>query len=51
MKSVMSEHVTSLQDEVSQSAPRQLSLVAPLRVRNFRYLWIGQNISLIGDQF
>lgn len=27
------------------------SLVAPLRVRNFRNLWLGQSISLFGDQF
>ncbi len=33
------------------SAPARPSLVAPLRIRNFRLLWIGQNISLIGDQF
>lgn len=31
--------------------PRALPLLAPLRVRNFRNLWIGQNISLAGDQF
>lgn len=29
----------------------QTSLVAPLRVRNFRNLWLGQSISLFGDQF
>jgi MFS family permease len=46
----MSDQVASLQDQVS-SIPERLSLVAPLRVRNFRYLWIGQHISLIGDQF
>jgi MFS family permease len=27
------------------------SLLAPLRVRNFRNLWIGQSLSLVGDQF
>jgi MFS family permease len=32
-------------------AARRLDLFAPLRVRNFRNLWIGQNISLAGDQF
>ncbi|HEV8339391.1 MAG TPA: MFS transporter [bacterium] len=29
----------------------RLDLLAPLRVRNFRNLWIGQNVSLAGDQF
>src|SRR4029450_6119957 len=24
---------------------------SPLRVRNFRLLWIGESISLLGDQF
>lgn len=35
------------------SMPRldDLALLAPLRVRNFRNLWFGQFISLIGDQF
>lgn len=27
------------------------SLIAPLRVRNFRLLWAGESISLLGDQF
>jgi MFS family permease len=27
------------------------SLLAPLRVRNFRLLWIGQSLSMVGDQF
>src|SRR3990170_8733123 len=27
------------------------TLLAPLRIRNFRNLWVGQTISLIGDQF
>lgn len=26
-------------------------LFAPLRVRNFRNLWLGQTVSLVGDQF
>lgn len=29
----------------------RISLLAPLRVRNFRYLWLGQTVSLVGDQF
>ncbi len=35
------------------SAPvaTRLDVLAPLRVRNFRNLWIGQNVSLAGDQF
>ncbi len=37
--------------QASASTPGRPSLVAPLRIRNFRLLWIGQNISLIGDQF
>lgn len=32
-------------------ASGRTSLVAPLRVRNFRNLWLGQSISLFGDQF
>ncbi len=41
--------------EIATQTPRSAlthpSLVTPLRIRNFRLLWIGQNISLIGDQF
>lgn len=29
----------------------RISLAAPLGVRNFRSLWLGQSISLVGDQF
>ena len=29
----------------------RVSLASPLAVRNFRNLWIGQSISLVGDQF
>lgn len=36
---------------VSAAAGRRTSLLAPLRVRNFRNLWLGQSISLFGDQF
>jgi MFS family permease len=32
------------------SSPRP-SLLAPLGVRNFRLLWIGQSLSMVGDQF
>lgn len=46
----MPDQVATLQDQVA-IVPERPSLVAPLRVRNFRYLWIGQHISLIGDQF
>ena len=31
--------------------PASPTLLAPLRIRNFRNLWLGQGISLIGDQF
>lgn len=44
----------SVTDSVSiAEAPAQgrASLLAPLRVRNFRNLWLGQGISLVGDQF
>lgn len=30
---------------------RQFSLWQPLQTRNFRLLWIGESISLLGDQF
>jgi MFS family permease len=30
---------------------RQFSLWHPLEVRNFRLLWLGESISLLGDQF
>jgi MFS family permease len=30
---------------------RGLTIWLPLRVRNFRLLWLGESISLIGDQF
>jgi MFS family permease len=35
-------------EDVTAARP---SLAAPLAIRNFRYLWIGQSISLAGDQF
>ena len=34
-------------DEIGQ----EHSLMSLLRVRNFRLLWIGEAISLVGDQF
>lgn len=37
--------------EATAETRRQPSLLAPLRVRNFRLLWIGEGISLLGDQF
>lgn len=36
---------------VTAQARGRTSLLAPLRIRNFRNLWLGQSISLIGDQF
>jgi MFS family permease len=38
---------------VADAAPRAArpSLLAPLGVRNFRLLWIGQSLSMVGDQF
>jgi MFS family permease len=39
-----------MQDWKGARGPRA-SLVAPLGIRNFRYLWIGQGVSLAGDQF
>lgn len=50
LKFIMPDQAATLQDQVA-IVPERPSLVAPLRVRNFRYLWIGQHISLIGDQF
>ncbi len=41
-------------DTVAAAAPspaERVSLLAPLRARNFRNLWLGGGISLIGDQF
>ncbi len=32
-------------------AGRRVSLASPLAVRNFRNLWVGQSVSLAGDQF
>jgi MFS family permease len=31
--------------------PARASLAAPLSIRSFRWLWIAQGVSLIGDQF
>src|SRR5258708_12798041 len=31
------------------TAPR--GFLAPLAVRNFRFLWIGETVSVVGDQF
>ncbi|MGQ0568802.1 MAG: MFS transporter [Armatimonadota bacterium] len=33
------------------AANPRVSLASPLAIRNFRNLWIGQSISLVGDQF
>lgn len=37
--------------QATEKAPVRAPLLAPLQVRNFRNLWLGQGISLIGDQF
>lgn len=36
---------------MSRAAPPQPSVVHPLRVRDFRLLWMGATVSLLGDQF
>jgi hypothetical protein len=36
---------------ISIQRVRQFSLWQPLTVRDFRLLWLGQGISLFGDQF
>jgi len=36
---------------VATVQPEKTKTVHPLRVRDFRILWIGQSISLLGDQF
>ncbi|HEX8772737.1 MAG TPA: MFS transporter [Pyrinomonadaceae bacterium] len=33
------------------SALNRLSILRPLRERNFRLLWLGQSVSILGDQF
>src|SRR5512136_1682272 len=33
------------------AAPSRLARIRPLANRNFRLLWIGENVSLFGDQF
>ncbi len=47
----MAESSEVLATPSASPAQARVPLVAPLQVRNFRLLWIGQNISLIGDQF
>jgi hypothetical protein len=32
-------------------APRRMARILPLTNRNFRLLWMGENVSLFGDQF
>lgn len=34
-----------------ESALNRLSILRPLRERNFRLLWLGQSVSILGDQF
>ena len=49
----MAEAVERVQDRDGEAARATagIALLAPLRVRNYRNLWIGQTISLVGDQF
>lgn len=35
----------------ADAAPRRMAWILPLANRNFRLLWLGENISLLGDQF
>jgi MFS family permease len=35
----------------ADAAPRRLARILPLVNRNFRLLWLGENVSLFGDQF
>ena len=35
----------------ADAAPRRMALILPLANRNFRLLWMGENVSLFGDQF
>jgi MFS family permease len=36
---------------LADAAPRRMAWILPLANRNFRLLWLGENISLLGDQF
>ncbi|MEO8396870.1 MAG: MFS transporter, partial [Chloroflexota bacterium] len=36
---------------IETSQPEKIKPVHPLRVRDFRLLWIGQSVSMLGDQF
>jgi len=49
----VAEAVKGVQDRDGEAARATtgIALLAPLRVRNYRNLWIGQTISLVGDQF
>jgi transmembrane secretion effector len=41
----------SQQAEQKAEPSRKRSLFRPLRVRNFRLLWLGETVSILGDQF
>lgn len=47
----MAESTDTIALQATDDALPRSSLTAPLRVRNFRNLWLGQSISLVGDQF
>lgn len=42
---------TIIEDNVEQKPKPKLSIADVLRFRDFRLLWIGEGISLLGDQF
>jgi MFS family permease len=44
-RSIMEDTMTKVQEENKQKSK------GPLSVRNFRLLWLGESISLLGDQF
>src|SRR5262245_9081668 len=41
----------AMEDKMSTVVETNQKPASPLRVRNFRLLWIGESISLLGDQF
>ncbi len=49
----MAEVVEGVRERDSEAGRRTsaIALLAPLRIRNYRNLWLGQTISLAGDQF
>ena len=47
----MSEQAASLRTTGRRERLAGLPLLAPLRVRDYRLVWFGESVSLLGDQF